>query len=424
MTMTRTTSTPFPLHCLLLAIVLFTMASIVTQEQSMFLAQDPALRTPNVDSMLSRGITPTRSSPMVDEVDQQRTSRMPEVIRSSHNNSSNVNVNLDVNVDVNVDVDVDVDTQPKLLLRGRLRLQIPNVLIAGVQKGGTTTTFDYLVSKNNKGFCKPKRFRGEAAFMKKEVHFFDMDERFQQGLSFYAKRYEHCSQQESASSFFIDGTPDYFNVPERVYQIYQQQQQQVGGPQPLDSLKIILSLREPVSREVSWYNHQKRLERWHHAIQNAEDGSLMTFDQYVDKVLLLPNHESSTILSDNSYGMYGNILPRWFDLFDRRRQILIVSFEESQSDPEGYLRRIHEFLGLEILGPLSFGERTFSAQVVPQGNKSQNQSDIPSCQAQNKLWQVFEPSNRKLYDLLAQHPGPSMEQRPFPKFSNPCQLLN
>ena len=41
---------------------------------------------------------------------------------------------------------------------------------------------------------------------------------------------------------------------------------------------------------------------------------------------------------------------------------------------------------------------------------------IRSCPSQNKLADIFQPSNKDLYAKLAQNPGPPMEQRPFPEF--------
>jgi hypothetical protein len=293
------------------------------------------------------------------------------------------------------------------------KMMIPNLLLAGVQKGGTTTTFDYLASYTE-SVCKPKRFRGEPAFHKKEVHFFDKDRRYQKGLDFYEQRFAHCNSS-TTTVWLLDGTPDYFTVPERIHQFYQQQQQQQYGLEK--SLKIILSLREPASRELSWYYHMRRLERWHHAIQN-NNGSLMTFDEYVDQRLLPQNK-----ISQSCYGIYGTIVPRWVDLFPRDH-LLVLSFDESQSHPERYLKRIHDFLNLPVnhRRPLAFGERTFSAQVAS-GNASATEQDETNttCSALDKLWEAFASSNQKLYELLERHPGPSMEERPFQRFSHPCK---
>jgi hypothetical protein len=165
----------------------------------------------------------------------------------------------------------------------------------------------------------------------------------------------------------------------------------------------------------------RRLERWHHAIQN-NNGSLMTFDEYVDQRLLPQN----TQISQSCYGMYGFIVPRWLDLFPRDH-LLILSFDESQSHPERYLKRIHDFLNLPVnhSRPLAFGERTFSAQVAASGNATsateQDETNNTTCSALDKLWEAFASSNQKLYELLERHPGPSMEERPFPRFSHPCQ---
>jgi hypothetical protein len=42
--------------------------------------------------------------------------------------------------------------------------------------------------------------------------------------------------------------------------------------------------------------------------------------------------------------LHGKWFPSWFELFDRRHQILIVSHHEIKSDPMSAMRRVHEFL--------------------------------------------------------------------------------
>jgi len=46
----------------------------------------------------------------------------------------------------------------------------------------------------------------------------------------------------------IDGTPSYIKFPERVHKIYKRHGL-------IDQLRIVISLREPVSREISSYTH-------------------------------------------------------------------------------------------------------------------------------------------------------------------------
>ena len=46
----------------------------------------------------------------------------------------------------------------------------------------------------------------------------------------------------------MDATPDYLTYPERIYETYSQ-------ANALPTLKVMLVIREPVSRELSLYNH-------------------------------------------------------------------------------------------------------------------------------------------------------------------------
>ena len=277
--------------------------------------------------------------------------------------------------------------------------RIPNILIAGAQKAGTTSIEAYLASHQQ--VCSPVRFDDEPPYYTKEVHFFDHIERFSKGLDYYRRRFLHCQDE----AFVIDATPNYMLYPERVRAMYEQQG-------TAETIKIVMSIRNPTSREISLYNHMARdlltsenPPSWVNAIKD-EMGHIMTFDEVVE--FILDNPEDNAPKS-----MYARQLKRWFQVFDRR-QILLLSFDELKTNQTKFLQRLHDFLELPVSQPLTIPHKN------QKGNKQETVMIPVSCDTQHKMSKVFQPFNADLYALLEQHPGPRSEQHPFPKFDTNC----
>ena len=297
-------------------------------------------------------------------------------------------------------------------------LVLPNVLLAGRAKSGTTAVASWLFSTHP--VCSAQTFGDEPNWYAKEVHFFDKEERFKLGPEFYASRFARCN----SSRLVMDATP-YYSIPEKIVDWYNRYlpslvsttTTDVSSTEGRDSgLKVMLILREPVSRELSLYNHNKHVHQLkrrnrHQAWSNMSQWN--SFDEYVDRVLL-PNNE--TLISNPVGGkcsislclsFYSVILARWFDRMPRN-QTLLLSYQEFRSDPATFMRRIEDFLGLPPHGD----------RAMPSGGLVDNpvKTSLPSCRSRNKLTRFFQPSNEDLYALLEQNPGPPMEQRPFPEF--------
>jgi Sulfotransferase domain len=292
---------------------------------------------------------------------------------------------------------------------------IPNVLIAyvsavlkisiffltisfnsGVQKGGTTSIAHYLKETQDACFSDPKAVisRGEG----KESHFFDNFKTYNSsGLEYYQRVFEHCV----GKTLIIDGTPEFMKTGQRIFDTYTKH----GS---LDKLKIIISLREPVSREISWYNHRLRdcpEQVYARSVCNAETNELVPFLRVVQNELAWKLGSNET---RNVYGTYVQYLKVFFELFDRKN-ILIISYEEAKSDQKALLQRIHKFLDLPG-----------KPKQLPHENSDDGKQETPPCAVQRALARRFEPYNEALYKLLEENPGPSMEQRPFLKFHNKC----
>lgn len=277
--------------------------------------------------------------------------------------------------------------------------RIPNILIAGAQKASTSSIANYIKEKLGVCFSDP-RFN---LLDGKEAHFFDYSRSFRGGLSVYQKKFAYCK----ANQLLLDGTPDTMVYPDRVKQIYDEH----GSPH---ELKIVFILREPVSREISRYNHQLRLAQSPNPVTGwgkqivKRDGTIKTFLEDAQVQIIRPLQKRSLGEQKSCYAFH---LRRWFELFDRRKQILVLSYDELKSDHHSFLRRLNEFLNIP----------DDSLMVLPHKNTNKEQTSPPPCKDQLAVARHFKEQNEQLYRLLEEYQGPSMEQRPFPKFQTPCR---
>jgi hypothetical protein len=283
-------------------------------------------------------------------------------------------------------------------------MELPCVQLIGAQKSGTSSIADWLFEG---GFRRPRVIGTEPWYYNKEVHFFDMDHRFNRGLDFYAERFRNVRDENSDAMPMMDATPDTLQFAERVRSIYDE-----AGIDQANNLKILVILREPVTRELSLYNHLvhdyktlKASERtsWNDQVINA-DGSIMSFDEFV-KVVSLPALRNDIDFGRSTrHGLYAKHLKKWFEVFDRK-QILVLSFDELRKNPQKLQDRIQSFLGCHIPGELQHAN----------SNDHSFKLAVPSDAAKAALQTIFADHNNELYELLEAYPGPLMEEKPFPK---------
>lgn len=283
-------------------------------------------------------------------------------------------------------------------------VQLPLVQLIGAQKAGTSAIAEWLFKG---GFRRPRIFDSEPCYYRKEAHFFDIDWNFQKGIDDYARRFEDDSASGAPA---LDATPDTLAFAHRVHDIYQ-----LAGC--VSAVKIIVILRDPIARELSLYNHlafacrnldSSELSGWHQQVTKP-DNTIMTFDEFVQSVTmpaLVTNESEDRGLGRSSrYGLFADHLQEWFELFNRD-QILVLSYDELQTEPGKLQERIQVFLGRTVLGNISQANNNDSPQKVR----------MPSHDAEKSLHSFFGPHNERLYQLLGATPGPPMEQRPFPRF--------
>lgn len=198
---------------------------------------------------------------------------------------------------------------------------LPQFLIIGAQKAGTTSLFNWLLET---GAVQSPLF--------KEVGYFD-------ARWHWPINYRGYFEAKKSGLLIGEATPSYLafpEVPERVCSLI--------GP----DCKIIAVLRDPVSRSVSHYFHERRLgfeKRDMYSAMSEEDGLLEeAFAQGTSA------SRRRYILTHFSYAYrseYSKRLAPWLEQFNREN-ILIVNSEKMFMDPAKTIEATAEFLSVDM----------------------------------------------------------------------------
>jgi hypothetical protein len=260
---------------------------------------------------------------------------------------------------------------------------LPEFLIIGVQKGGTTSLYRYLEQHP----CVAPAFA-------KEVHFFDnhtRDYKYGKGLSWYRSHFVYSTSKiyhqtvHRQNLITGEGSPDYIfdpNAPQRI-------------AAALPHVKLIVILRNPVDRAYSHYMHNAR------AAWDVKREPL-SFEEAIAAEPTRLQGEKAKLLQDDSYfsynymhysylqrGMYADQLQTWFSLYPKE-QMLILGSENFFADPQAHFKQVLEFLGLpdwDLPEYKSFNTRSQGAIAMADQTRSQ-------------LLEYFKPHNQRLYQIL------------------------
>ena len=189
-------------------------------------------------------------------------------------------------------------------------------IIAGVQKGGTTALFDYLVSHPSLAMAAEK-----------EVHFFDDDT-----LDWSSPDYDAYHARFPALDARLRGeaTPAYLYWPDSL--------ERIAAYNP--AMKLILVFRDPVERAWShWRMERSRgfeplsfseaIREGRSRVSAGQNGAHRTFS-YVER------------------GFYGAQLRRLFSIFPRE-QVFLGASRLLRAEPALFLRNVCDFLNVAAL---------------------------------------------------------------------------
>ena len=294
---------------------------------------------------------------------------------------------------------------------------IPNFLLAGAQKAGSSAIEKYLRELQPVGVvtCGPAAANG-LHYTTKEAHYFN--NYYDKGLDYYESLFRNKCE---GAAIVMDATPNYMVEAKRIRETYDQ-----AGT--AESLKILFVLREPVSRELSWYNHLLREYETGNPPEkyvtdallkqrdnNSGNDVVMSFDEFVQT-----NTIPSIVAEQNPWnlGLYAVHLQQWFHLF-RRDQILVTSYDDFKRNNTDYILRLHSFLEIQPYN------KTGPFYIQPSNSQHANHTETAAtCSAQDRLAQHYVRPNNDLYQLLDANPGPVQERHPFTRFQYRCKEEN
>ena len=212
---------------------------------------------------------------------------------------------------------LDLGERSTWLAPARAEPTPPDFLIIGVPKGGTSSLLQWL-SSHPQLWCHPR----------KELHFFNGA--WEQGEAWYRAQFPVFEANHGVRRG--EATPNYFldpRVPERVA---------AAAPRA----RLILLLRDPLQRAISWIEHLRR----HEGLQgNTEDLLLAELEQLQTCPAILAGNAQPPPGPQALLGScYGPPLARWQQACGDR--LLMLRSETLFTQPEDTLATCAAFLGV------------------------------------------------------------------------------
>jgi plasmid stabilization system protein ParE len=246
---------------------------------------------------------------------------------------------------------------------------LPDFLIIGAQKAGTTSLYEYLSTHPH-----------VIPALKKEIKFFDLN--YAAGINWYRSHFPFAYKMRSGK---ITGESSPYMIfhplaPQRV-------------KWHLPKVRLIALLRDPVDRAYSHYQMNVRTGREHLSFEEALEKEVERLEGVREK--LLQGTSTSSVYNYISFsylakGCYAEQLERWYAHFPPRN-ILVLRSEELFEYPQIIYSRAIEFLELSH----------WELPVYHAYNRGKYTNDL-SPRTRNFLADYFRPHNRRLFTLLGE----------------------
>jgi hypothetical protein len=198
--------------------------------------------------------------------------------------------------------------------------RLPNLIIAGVGKAGTTSLFGYLSAHPD--ICpadiKEVRYFAPLRFGATELA----------PIETYSHHFAHCR----GSRYILEASPGYYHVGKAGIQIIRQ---------TIPDARIIIIFREPVGRLFSFFTYCKS-----HLMLDPR----LTFEEYVNRCERMPAEELHRWENRAYWGLaecfYADNISHWFDIFGNDA-IMVLFFEHLRENPLGVLVDVCKWLEIE-----------------------------------------------------------------------------
>lgn len=253
------------------------------------------------------------------------------------------------------------------------RRTLPNFIVIGAQKGGTTPLNHYLM-RQHPNVLRPS---------KKEVHFYDRN--FDKGVRWYRAHFP-LTWRIGKNDTCGEASPYYMAHPLVAGRI--------ASLQP--DVKLIAVLRNPRDRAISHYYMSYRKGRDSRSIEDAIINEHPRLEAEYERLRTDPSYDSEIYryFSYKHRGRYAEQLSRYFSVFDRH-QVLVIPSEALRDRTADTLDRMCAFLDIPAM-PQSVDLRPWKVRPYPR--------EIPET-LETHLREYFAPLNRELYELLGQDFG-------------------
>jgi hypothetical protein len=180
-------------------------------------------------------------------------------------------------------------------------LALPNLIVIGAQKCGTSGLHYYLGLHPEVSMSNPK-----------ELNFFIAERNWGRGLGWYARHFDPSARCRGEASPNYTAFPQHMGVPERMAEV-------------VPDARLIYIVRDPLDRIAAHYVHNFAKRR--------EKGGLR-------ETLL---HPSTSYVARSRYFSQ---LQRFLAHYDRDR-ILVIENSDLRTDRAATLRRVFEFVGVD-----------------------------------------------------------------------------
>ena len=273
-----------------------------------------------------------------------------------------------------------------------LTQKLPSALIIGAAKCGTSTILEFLSAH-------------PAVVTKFEARFFD--HYYDRGVEWYLRQMPLSSTHQIT----LEKTPDYFvvkDVPARVFKL---------NPR----MKLIVVLRDPVTRVISHYVHLKT-EAWHDFVNDTRRFNLTDSERIAELIYSLKEHEEGKSKGEICaecdlvrQSLYYDHIERWLEYFPLE-QFVFVNGARLCTEPSTEIDKMQSFLDLEpcisrehfvfvpakrfycIRKPLQ------SSQLKCMGDDKGRKHPAIDSAIIDDLRMFYRASNRKLFNLINENP--------------------
>jgi len=320
----------------------------------------------------------------------------------------------------------------------------PQFFILGTQKAGTTSLFYALVQHPN--ICAARIKDNESVSSAKEVHYFDVQSRWEKGPEFYCSKFVGCDNHNNnkenydlvrntksvttqSINLHLDSTPGYLDIgiAKRMAQTF--------SPSARNKMKFIVVLREPVERMLSWYNHVLSYHKNNECPPDHFLCNILRRKTFKDipcdsglgkrSTMIAQGNDLEELLSFGEFVLcdkltvrkskYVDILKEYYNVFGMEN-ILVLNFNFMMKRQKRTMTLISEFLGIDNLWVPNFS--------LPKSNDMGFDGKLMlenvDCGVVEELENFYKPYNEELYALLRNNKNGSWDGQPyFQRFQKP-----